>query len=158
MLARRAFASLAGILFLAAALPADDTLTSNVRLSADGVNVDGVIGYRIEFSRQAVLRTDSRRLGLAYSPDDRKLQLTVNQNGLNHLQEWLNTVTDGGTPGTRTIIVTALDAKDKVLVRWQLNGVVPTTVSQAAGGEFNGVTATVEFLFDTMRLLEASAN
>jgi hypothetical protein len=119
--------------------------------------VDGVIGYRIEFSRQAVLRTDSRRLGLAYSPDDRKLQLTVNQRGLNHLQEWLNTVTDGGTPSTRTIIVTAIDAKDKVLVRWQLNGVVPTTVSQAAGGEFNDVTATLEFLFDTMRLLEANA-
>src|SRR5262249_41213259 len=138
MLARRAFAALAGILSFAAVLPADDSLKSNVRLTADGVNVDGVIGYRIEFSRQAVLRTDSRRLGLAYSPDDRKLQLTVNQNGLNHLQEWLNTVTDGGTPGTRTIIVTAFDAKDKVLVRWQLNGVVPTTVSQAAGGEFNG--------------------
>jgi hypothetical protein len=157
MLAGRAFAVLAGVLFFAAAAPAADEPATNVRLSADGVNVGGVLGYRIEFSRQAVLRTDSRRLGLAYSPDDRKLQLTVNQTGLAQLQDWLNTVTDGGTPGTRTVVVTALDVKQKVLVRWQLNGVVPTTVSQAAGGEFNDVTATLEFLFDTMRLLEANA-
>ena len=34
---------------------------------------------------------------LAYSPDERKLQLTVNQTGLAQLQDWLNSVTDGGT-------------------------------------------------------------
>ena len=156
MIARRVFAALAGVLLLAAAPAAADDLASNVRLMVDGVNVDGVLGYRIEFSRQSVIRTDSRRLGVAYSPDDKRLQLTVNQRGLNHLQDWLNSVMGGGTPASKTLIVTALDAQDKVLVRWQLNGVMPTTLSHAASGQFVSISATVEFFFDTLQLLEAA--
>jgi len=156
MIARRVLAALAGVLLLAAAPAAADDLAANGRLMVDGVNVDGVLGYRIEFSRQSVIRTDSRRLGVAYSPDDKNLQLTVNQKGLNHLQDWLNSVMGGGTPASKTLILTALDAQDKVLVRWQLNGVMPTTLSHAASGQFVSVSATVEFFFDTLQLLEAA--
>jgi hypothetical protein len=157
MTAGRFLACLTGALLLAAAAAGDDIRTG-IRLTADGVPVDGIIGYRIEFSRQAVLRTDSRRLGLAYSPDDRRLQLTVSQNGLKGLQDWLNSVTDGATATTKTIVLTAMDDKDKVLVQWQLNGVVPTTISQAAAGAFTDVTTTLEFLFDSMHLLAANPN
>jgi len=157
MTAGRFLACLTGALLLAAAAAGDDIRTG-VRLTADGVAVDGIIGYRIEFSRQAVLRTDSRRLGLAYSPDDRRLQLTVSQTGLNRLQEWLNSVTDGSTPTTKTVILTAVDEKEKILVQWQLSGVVPTTISQAAAGPFTDVSTTLEFLFDSMRLLAANPN
>ena len=155
MFARRVLAGLVGALLLAAAAPADDPAT-NVRVSVDGVNVDGILGYRIEFNRQSLLRTDARRLGVAYSPDTRNLQLTVTQKGLNRLQDWINSVGNGGTPPTKTVVLTALDAKDQVLVRWQLNGVMPTTLNHAAAGQFVDVTATLEFFFDGMQLLEAS--
>lgn len=151
--AGRLLAALAGALLAAAAARGVDE--TNVTMSVEGTNIDGVLGYKIEFIRQSVLRTDSRRLGLAYSPDDRRLQITVTQKGLNRLQAWLNLATDGGTPDGRTVVLTALNEKNEVLVRWELTGVVPTTLTQQSAGTFDSVTATMEFLFDRMRLVEA---
>lgn len=153
MHSRRLLGGLLGAL-LAAAAAAQEPIDS-VTIAVDGVAVDGVIGYRIEFNRQPLPRTDSRRLDTAYSPDVRKLVLSVTQQGLNRLQEWINAATEGGTPAQRTVTVSTKNAKAEVLTRWELSGVVLTTLSSAAAGEVNQVTATIEFLFEKMRLVEA---
>ncbi|MGH9366904.1 MAG: hypothetical protein ACRD3M_04435 [Thermoanaerobaculia bacterium] len=155
MLSRFFLGSLLGGL-LAVASPASDEPPTHVTVSVDGAALDGVTGYRIEFNRQTIPRTDSRRLDLAYSPDQRRLAFTVTQKGLNRLQEWINSATEGGAPSAKTVVVTARDSKDEVLVRWELSGVVPTTLSSAAAGQFDQITATLEFVFDRMRLVEAS--
>lgn len=156
MLSRRLLGSLLGSLVAASSLAVIEP-RNTVSVAVDGVTVDGVIGYRIEFNRDTTARTDSRRLDLAYSPDQRRLVLTVNQKGLNRLQDWLNSATDSGTPVAKTVTVTAKDESDEVLVRWELTGVVPTTLSSAAAGAVSEVTSTLEFVFDRMRILEARA-
>lgn len=142
----------------AASVAAAADLRTNVSILVDGVPLDGVIGYRIEFNRQPLPRSDSRLLGLSYSPDQRKLALTVTQKGLNRLQDWVNQASATGAPPAKTVIVIAKNNTGDVLVRWQVDGAIPTTLSSAAAGTFEDVTSTVEFLFDTLRLLEASAN
>jgi hypothetical protein len=156
MLSKRLLAGLfaGGIAF--AALAADPN--TNVSIAVDGTAIDGVTGYRIDFTRQDMLRTDSRRLGIAYSPDQRLLTLTVTQKGLAQLQDWLNQTMTGGTPATHTVQVTAKDEKNQVLVRWEMTNVTPTTLSSAAAGNFIDVTATLEFFFDSLRLVEARNN
>jgi hypothetical protein len=156
MLSKRLLAGLLGCGMAVAALAADPN--TNVSIAVDGTAIDGVTGYRIDFSRQDMLRTDSRRLGVAYSPDQRLLTLTVTQKGLAQLQDWINQTTSGGTPTTHTVQVTAKDEKNQVLVRWELTNVVPTTLSSAAAGNFIDITATLEFFFDQLRLLEARNN
>ena len=156
MLSKRLLVCLLGGGIAVAALAADPN--TNVSIAVDGAAIDGVTGYRIDFSRQDMLRTDSRRLGIAYSPDQRLLTLTVTQKGLAQLQDWLNQTMTGGTPATHTVQVTAKDEKNQVLVRWELTSVVPTTLSSAAAGNFIDVTATLEFSFDQLRLVEARNN
>jgi hypothetical protein len=156
MRTRSVFAGLAAGLWIAAAAAATD-LRSNVAIAVDGAPLDGVLGYRIEFNRQPLPRSDSRLLGLSYSPDQRKLVLTVTQRGLARLQDWLNSASETGAPTAKTITVIAKNDKDEVLVRWEAAGAVPTTISSAAAGTFDEVTSTVEFLFDRLRILEASA-
>lgn len=156
MLSKRFLAGLIGCGIAVAALAADSN--TNVSIAVDGTAIDGVTGYRIDFSRQDTIRTDSRRLGVAYSPDQRLLTLTVTQKGLAQLQDWLNQVMSGGTPATHTVQVTAKDEKNQVLLRWQLTNVIPTTLSSAASGDFVDVTATLEFFFDQLQLLEARNN
>ncbi len=153
MLARRLLGSLFGVLLAAAASGAEH---NSVTLTVDGVDIAGVVGYRVDFNRQGVSAVDSRRLGLAYSPDQRKLSLTVTQRGLNRLQDWINSATSGETPVPRTVQVTVKDEKDEVLVRWEISGVLPTTLSSAAAGLVGEVTATLEFVFDRLKLLEAN--
>ena len=56
----------------------------------DGIVTPGVIGYRIEYNHDPQTRSDSRALNTLYSPDNRRLAITVTQRGLNRLQGWLN--------------------------------------------------------------------
>ena len=114
-----------------------------------------MVGYRIEFVRNPLNRDDNRRLGLAYSPDQRRLVLTITQKGLNRLQDWLNGATDTGAPVSKTVTVVARDNRDELLARWELSAVVPSTFSSAAAGNINEVDSTVEFFFDRLRLVEA---
>ncbi|MGE5276936.1 MAG: hypothetical protein ACM3SU_08070 [Acidobacteriota bacterium] len=153
MLSRRLLGSFFGALLAAAAAGAEH---NSVTLTVDGVDIAGVVGYRVDFNRQGVSAVDSRRLGLAYSPDQRKLSLTVTQRGLNRLQDWINSATSGEAPVPRTVQITVKDEKDEVLVRWEISGVLPTTLSSAAAGLVGEVTATLEFVFDKLRLLEAN--
>lgn len=132
-----------------------DPRERHFKFLVDGVDVDGVVGYRIEFSRSPVSRTDSRRLDLAYSPDQRRLVITVTQKGLNRLQDWLNGATDIGSPVSKTVSIQARDNRDEILARWELTGVTPSTFSSAAAGNINQVDSTVEFVFDRLRLIEA---
>lgn len=146
---------LAGFFVLAASAGAADA-RSTLTVLVDGTAIDGVLGYRIDFARQTLTKTDSRRLGLAYSPDQRLLVLTMTQKGLNRLQDWLNSATDVQDPAAKAVTIIAKDETETVLVRWELTGVVPTTLSSAASGTVTEVDTTVEFLFDRLKLTEAS--
>lgn len=132
-----------------------DPRERNFRLLVDGVEIDGVVGYRISFARVPVPRSDNRRLDRAYSPDERRLVLTVTEKGLNRLQGWLNDATDDGTPAGKGVSIIARDNREEVLARWELTGVTPVTFSSAAAGNVNQVDSTIEFAFERMRLVEA---
>lgn len=140
----------------AAAPNGADPREHNFKLSVDGVQIDGVVGYRIDFSRNPASPTDQRRLGVAYAPDQRRLVITVTQKGLNRLQDWLNGATDAASPVTKTVSIQALDNSDTLLARWEITGVVPNTFSSAAAGNVNEIDATIEFQFDRLRLAEAN--
>jgi len=149
-------AGLASLLFasLAAGIP-PDTRERHFRFLVDGVEIDGVVGYRIEFTRVPVVRDDSRRLDRAYSPDQRRLVVTLTEKGLNRLQDWLNSATDSATPVSKNVSIQARDNREELLARWELTGVTPVTFSSAAAGNINQVDSTVEFSFDRLRLVEA---
>ena len=134
-----------------------DPRERNFKLLVDGTEVDGVVGYRISFARSPVPRSDSRRLDRAYSPDERRLVLTLTEKGLNRLQDWLNDATDDGTPAGKNVTIIARDNQSELLARWEFTGVNPVTFSSAAAGNVNQVDSTVEFAFDRMRLVEARA-
>ena len=135
-----------------------DPRERSFQLFVDGLQTPGVVGYRIEFNHDPVTRTDSRRLDTAYSPDQRRLVVTVTQKGLNSLQEWLNSATDLGTPISKSVALVARDAQDNVLARWELTNVQPATFSSAGAGVLNEVDATVEFTYSTLKLVQASPN
>jgi hypothetical protein len=156
---RRAF-SLGLAVLLSAALThaaGPDPRERNFRLLVEGVEVDGVVGYRISFARVPVPRSDSRRLDRAYAPDERRLVLTLTEKGLNRLQDWLNDATDDGTPAGKNVTIIARDNESQVLAKWDFTGVSPVTFSSAGAGNINQVDSTVEFAFERMRLVEARA-
>lgn len=154
---KRAFSLGLALLLGAATLAATgpDPRERNFRLLVDGVEIDGVVGYRISFARVPVPRSEGRRLDRAYSPDERRLVVTVTEKGLNRLQGWLNDATDDGTPAGKGVTIIARDNREELLARWELTGVTPVTFASAAAGNVNQVDATVEFAFDRMRLVEA---
>ena len=154
---KRAFSLGLALLLGAAILSATgpDPRERNFRLLVDGVDIDGVVGYRISFARVPVPRSDGRRLDRAYSPDERRLVVPVTQKGLNRLQAWLNDATDEGAPAGKSVTIIARDNREELLARWELSGVTPVTFSSAGAGNINQVDATVEFAFDRMRLVEA---
>jgi hypothetical protein len=133
-----------------------DPRENNFHFLVDGVQISGVVGYRIDFTRNPVSRDDSRRLGVSYSPDQRRLVITVTQKGLNRLQDWLNSATDTSAPPGKTVQIQALDNKSELLARWELTAVMPSTFSSAGAGNISEVDSTIEFVFDRLRLLEAN--
>jgi hypothetical protein len=141
---------LALLLLLAAgrarAAPSGDPRERNFKLLVDGVEIGGVVGYRIEFARNPATRDDQRRL-----------VITVTQKGLAQLQDWLNGATDTAAPAAKAVEIQARDNQDEILARWSLTAVVPSTFNSAAAGNINEVDSTVEFLFDRLRLIEARA-
>jgi hypothetical protein len=151
------FLALVGTLAAAGAFAAGpDPRERNFKLFVDGAEIAGVVGYRIDFARMPITRDDSRRLGIAYSPDQRQLSLTLTQKGLNRLQDWLNGATDTTTPVTKGVAIEAYDNEGTLLARWELTSVAPSTFSSAAAGNIDEVDATVEFVFDRLRLTQAN--
>jgi hypothetical protein len=143
---------LGGLLAFSALASAQPQNPTTVKV--DGVALDGVIGYRVEFNRQPTVTTDSRRLDLSYSPNQRTLFLSVTQSGLKGLQDWLNQATSGGTPTAKAVTLTSKNLTGDVLVSWQLTGVVPTTLSQASASVGSDISATLEFVFEQMQLVD----
>jgi hypothetical protein len=132
-----------------------DPRETSFQIFIDGVVTQGIIGYRIEFNHDPVTRTDSRRLDTAYSPDQRRLALTVTQKGLNRLQDWINSATDTGTPIVKQVAVVARDQQQNILARWEFTNVQPATVSSSGQGQLNEVTATIEFMYSTFKQTQA---
>jgi hypothetical protein len=135
-----------------------DPRETSFQFFVDGTLTAGVVGYRIEFNHNPVPRNDSRRLDLAYSPDQRRFAVTVTQKGLNRLQDWINSATSSGTPVTKSVSIVARDAQQNVLARWELTGVTPATFSSEGMGTLSEVDATIEFAYDTLTLVQAAAN
>jgi hypothetical protein len=150
------FAALLGSLAATARAAGPDPRENNFKFFVDGVQTDGVVGYRIDFARVPVSRTDSRQLNLAYSPDQRQLSITVTQKGLNRLQDWLNGATDTGAPVSKTVAIEAYDNQSTLLARWELSSVMPSNFSSAAAGNISEIDSTVEFVFDRLRLVQAN--
>lgn len=133
-----------------------DPRERNFRFFVDGTLIGGVVGYRIEFARIPITVTDQRRLGIAYSPDQRRLVITATQKGLSQLQEWLNGATDVAAPSAKAVVIEARNNSDELLARWELTAVVPSTFSSAAAGTIEEVDSTIEFVFDRLRLAAAN--
>jgi len=156
----RTRALLAAVALLAApalfAQTGPDPREQSFQVFIDGVLTPGIIGYRLEFNHDPVTRTDSRRLDTAYSPDQRRLVLSVTQKGLNRIQDWINSATDTGTPIAKSVAVVARDQQQTILVRWELTNVQPATISSSAQGQINEVTATVEFMYSTLKQTQAA--
>jgi hypothetical protein len=151
----------AALLACAAAFPllaaSPDPREHNFKFFVDGVQIDGVVGYRIAFAQNPASRTDSRRLDLSYSPDQRLLSVTVTQKGLSRLQDWLNSATDAQAPVTKSVTIEADDNEGNLLAKWALTGVTPSTFSSAGAGTINEVDSTLEFIFDRLRLVQANS-
>jgi len=152
--------SLAFLCFLALARVAVAQITPDPRehnftFAIDGVVIGGVVGYRIEFTKNPANRNDSRRLDLGYVPDQRALTITVSEKGLNQLQDWLNSATDTQTPVPHNVTIIAKDNTGALLAHWDLFGVTPMTFSSTAAGTVNTVDSTILFLYDRLRLVEA---
>jgi hypothetical protein len=143
---------------MASAQTGPDPRERSFQFFVDGVQIAGVVGYLIEFNHDPVNRTDSRRLDTAYSPDQRRLVITVTQAGLNRLMDWLNSATDTGVPTSKSVALVARDNQDNVLARWELTVVTPVTFSSAGAGVLNQVDSTIEFSYSTLRLVQASPN
>lgn len=131
-----------------------DPREANFKIQVDGAQVDGIVGYRIEYIRNPVAISTAGTL----PANPRRLLLTVTQKGLNRLQDWLNGATDPATatPATKTVTVQALDTSGQLLARWELTGVAPSSFTSQAAGTITEVDSTVEFTFDRLTLVEAS--
>ncbi|MET0619277.1 MAG: hypothetical protein ABW056_03305 [Thermoanaerobaculia bacterium] len=132
-----------------------DPRENSFQFFVDGVVTQGVIGYRVEFNHDPQTRSDSRQLNTAYSPDNRRLAITVTQKGLNRLQGWLNDATSNNNPVSKNCAIVARDAQNVILARWELTNVQPATISSAGAGTLNEVTATIEFSYTTLTLVQA---
>jgi hypothetical protein len=155
---KSAWLGLAGCLCAAWAMASTDPRENNFRFFVDGVQIDGVVGYRLAFTKTPTTSDDQRRLGVAYAPTQKILTITVTQKGLNRLLDWINSATDTGAPTAKAVSIQALDTQSNLLVRWELTGVVPSTLNSAVQGLTNEVDATIEFIFDRLRLAEANGN
>jgi hypothetical protein len=132
-----------------------DPRENSFQFIVDGAQVQGVIGYRIEFNHDPQAKIDSRQLNTAYSPDQRRLAVTVTQKGLNRLMAWLNEATANDNPIAKSVSIVARDNQQVILARWELTNVQPATFSSAGTGSLTEVTATIEFSYSTLTLTQA---
>jgi hypothetical protein len=152
---------LRSLLFAALLLPAAGLLAQSeqsFQFYVDGVLTAGVVGYQINFNHNSVTRSDSRRLDTAYSPDQRLFTITVTQKGLNRLQDWLNSLTNTGTPATKNTSLVVRTADGTILVRWEMTGVTPVNLQSSGTGVLTQVTADVQFWFETLNQVQAKAD
>jgi len=154
----------------------------NFTFAVDGVAIAGVLGFKIEFAPGTAEPIGPRRLDQTYLPVQRALYVTVTQKGLNQLQDWINSVTtvppassrtttvtsrestDAGTApaagsapaATHTVSIIVRDNSGTLLVQWSLTGVTPNTLSSAVAGTITEVDTTIQFVYDTLQLVQAA--
>jgi hypothetical protein len=139
------------LLLAAAALRAQtDPRQASYQFFVDGNLTVGVIGAQITFNHSTVARNDARQIDTAFMPDQRYLALSVTQQGLNRLQDILNSASSTGAPSSHALALQILGAGNAVLVRWDFTNAVPTTIDMNSQGAVTEVDATVTFLWDTM--------
>lgn len=132
-----------------------DPRENSFQFIVDGAVTAGVIGYRIEYNHDPQARSDSRQLNQAYSPDQRRLAVTVTQKGLNRLMAWLNEATANNNPISKAVAIVARDNQQAILARWDLTNVQPATLSSSGQGALTEITATIEFSYSTLTLTQA---
>lgn len=141
----------AALLLAATTLRAQtDPRQASYQFSVDGTLIVGVIGAQITFNHSTVARNDARQIDTVFTPDQRFLTLTVTQQGLNRLQDILNSASSTGTPSSHALTLKMLGTGAALLVQWDFANAVPTTIDMTATGAVTEVDATVTFLFDTM--------
>ncbi|HKD17167.1 MAG TPA: hypothetical protein VKG23_04795 [Thermoanaerobaculia bacterium] len=147
----------AAVLLASASLHAQSTdpRQASYQFFVDGNLTVGVIGAQITFNHSTVARNDARQLDTAFSPDQRFLAVSVTQQGLNRLQDILNSASSTGAPSSHALGLQVLGAGNAVLVRWDFANAVPTTINMNSQGAVTEVDATVTFLFDTMTQSQA---
>jgi hypothetical protein len=138
-----------------AAQTGPDPRENSFQFLVDGTQINGIIGYQIAFNHDPMTKSDSRQLNTLYSPDNRRLSITVTQKGLNRLQDWLNSATNTGEPISKSVVVVAKDNVGNILVRWELTNVQPATVSSVGAGVLTEVQATIEFSYSTLNQTQA---
>jgi len=170
------------LLALAAPAAAQNPLPDqhNFTFAVDGVAISGVIGFRIEFAPNTANPVLPERLDKSYLPVQRALYVTVTQKGLNQLQDWINSVTTVPPSASRTVslasressasapaaptapaathsvTITARDNGGTLLVQWALTGVSPNTLSSSVAGTITEVDTTIQFLYETLQLVQAA--
>ncbi len=134
-----------------------DTRTQSYQFYVNGVVTAGVIGYNLSFNHDPLSRSDARRIDSAYSPDVRRFSVTVTQQGLNRLQTWLNSMTSTlpGNPAAANVAFVVRQPDGTILVRWEMTGVIPSTISSTASGATAEVNATVDFYYETLNQVQA---
>lgn len=149
--------AVAALLLASATLRAQgtDPRQASYQFFVDGNLTVGVIGAQITFNHSTVARNDARQIDTAFSPDQRYLALSVTQQGLNRLQDILNSASSTGAPSSHALALQILGAGNAVLVRWDFANAVPTTVLMNSQGAVTECDATVTFLFDTMTQSQA---
>ena len=151
----------------------------NFTFAVDGVAIAGVLGFRIEFAPGTADPIGPRRLDQEYLPVQRALYVTVTQKGLNQLQDLINSVTTvpasasrtttvsresaGTAPATSSspapghmVTIIARDNTGTLLVQWALTGVTPNTLSSSVAGTITEVDTTIQFVYDTLQLVQAA--
>jgi hypothetical protein len=124
----------------------------NFTFAVDGVPVAGVIGFRIEFAPGTGNPALPERLDKSYLPVQRALYVTVTQKGLNQLQDWINSVTTVPPSASRTVSIASREAG----AAWSLTGVTPNTLSSSVAGTITEVDTTIQFLYETLQLVQAA--
>ena len=114
---RSSILGLAACVWAVASFAGIDPRENNFRISVDGTQISGVVGYQISFVKTPLTVDDQRRLGILYSPTQKVLTLTVTQKGLNQLQDWINSATDTGTTTSSRCCVTNSTADAKLPCR-----------------------------------------
>ncbi len=134
-----------------------DLRTQSYQFFVNGVLTAGVIGFNLSYNHDPLSRSDARRMDSAFSPDVRRFSVTVTQQGLNRLQAWLNSLTSTlpGNPAAANVAFVVRQADGTILVRWEMTGVIPATITSTASGSTGEVDATVDFYYDTLNLVQA---
>ncbi len=151
-----ALLSAIGALAAAAGAQTSNPNPRNFKLLLDGVEIQGVAGFAVDFEREPTIAYSPRRVAApAAAP---RLTLVATPKALNAIQSWLNDAGNGNNPAARTVEIQTIDNEGTLLIDWRLDSVEPIAVNATSSGTGNSPTVAVLFAFDKLTLLQAKAN